>query len=388
MPKNHDYGLRDLPNWRLPARKALVNIDQALAELGIDRSALAPQIKTAFRKEAMQRHPDRNLGVQTTDAMQTLNRAFDVVMAAFPFDCSPPAEQVPLRGSTRPASEFDAKRHDADMADVERRANFRPGLTAHVDAHLSLLQAAWGAVIHLRGVVNDLCQHCGGAGSLGIVRKGIRNIAANCSRCGGTGVEGDRRWSVDFTSPVGATHGQVVVIPGMGGRSAADHLLGDLRVRLQVHPQAGLNLMHGHLTSIATVSVWQWLLGGAVSIMTLEGVNEVHIKPGQRALELPGKGWPHPDGPSSRGGLSVMIRPVLPQSLTDEQRQIIARFAAEDRTPEMRDVARRLADWNAKVEGWGNPKRSGKGRRHPSISPCSEKDAGVDTVSQATESPE
>lgn len=350
-----------------------MNLDQALAELGIDRSALAPQIKTAFRKEAMQRHPDRNLGVQTTDAMQTLNRAFDVVMAAFPFGCSSPAEKTPWRGSVRPDSEFDVKRHDADMADVERRANFQPGLTAHVDAHLSLLQAAWGATIKLRGVVNDLCQHCGGAGSLGIVQKGVRNIAVNCFQCNGTGVEGERHWSLDFTSPVGATHGQVVVISGMGGRSAADHLLGDLRVRLQVHPQPGLNLMQGHLTSIATVSVWQWLLGGAVPIMTLEGVNEVNIKPGQRTLELPGKGWPHPDGPSLRGDLSVMIRPVLPQGMTDEQRQIIARFAAEDRTPELREGARRLAQWDAKVESWRNPERSRKGRRHPSISSSPEK---------------
>lgn len=337
-----------------------MNLDQALAELGLDRSALEPEIKIAFRRQAMARHPDRNVGVHATDAMQTLNRAFDVVMLAFPFGCaSPPSEKSVWRD--RPASAFDATRHDADMADLERRANFQPGLTAHVDAHLSLLQAAWGAVIKLRGVVNDLCQHCGGAGSIGIVRKGPKNTAGNCHKCKGSGIEGERHWTLDFASPVGATHGQVVVINGMGGRSAAEHLQGDLRVRLQVHPQPGFNLTPGgHLTSIATVSVWQWLLGGTVSIMTLEGVKEVVIKPGQRTLDLPSEGWPSPDGASQRGDLGVMIRPVLPQCMTDEQRQVIARFVAEDRTPELRDGARRLADWGATVDRWGNPKRAKK----------------------------
>lgn len=318
-----------------------MDLDEALNELGIDRLASAIEIKAAYRKAARIRHPDLNKGAGSNASMQRLNMAVTLAMNSYPFTDIPirsvRADTVTPKTSTRATTEFDAVRHKAEMAEVTRRANFRPGMTGRVDAHLNLFQAAWGTTLNLKGVMKDWCSTCGGD-----------STGVPCPKCRGTGVQEERRWHLEFQSPVGATHLMEVVVPGMGGRSAVDHLTGDLRVKIHVHPLPGLVLLQENLTSMAPVSVWKWIAGGVIQIMTLDGVEELTITPGQRSVELPYRGWPHPTSPSMRGPLTVMVKPVLPKSMTDEQVELLWRFAKEDRSVELVDFERRVAAWNSK----------------------------------------
>jgi len=115
--------------------------------------------------------------------------------------------------------------------------------------------------------------------------------------------------------PRGVREGQRIRLAGIGGPGEAGGEAGDLylRVRYERHPDfevEGADIIHE-----AEVPVWKAVLGGEVSIPTLEGRARLKIPPGAQAgqrLRLPGQGLPKSS--SSRGDLYVSLTLTAPRS--------------------------------------------------------------------------
>jgi molecular chaperone DnaJ len=82
----------------------------------------------------------------------------------------------------------------------------------------------------------------------------------------------------------------------------------------------------------ATISIAQAALGTTITVPTVDGEEEVEIKPGTQpdtAIRLRGKGVPHLRRSGSRGDLHVMIDVEVPRKLTKKQRELLEQFARE-----------------------------------------------------------
>jgi molecular chaperone DnaJ len=82
----------------------------------------------------------------------------------------------------------------------------------------------------------------------------------------------------------------------------------------------------------ADVSIAQAALGARVSVPTIEGTDEVEIKPGTQPgteIRLRGRGVPHLRRPGSRGDLHVFVNVVVPAKLSKRQRELLVEYAAE-----------------------------------------------------------
>ena len=71
-------------------------------------------------------------------------------------------------------------------------------------------------------------------------------------------------------------------------------------------------------------------LGTKLEVPTLDGVEDIHIRPGTQpgeTYELRGRGMPHLRRPGRRGDLRVIANVIIPRQLTDEQKRLMERLA-------------------------------------------------------------
>jgi curved DNA-binding protein len=103
-----------------------------------------------------------------------------------------------------------------------------------------------------------------------------------------------------------------------------------LRVRLGRHPD--FRVRDRDLFTELTVAPWEAVLGGTVTVPTLEGDVHLRIPAGSRAgqqLRLRGRGLPAPEG--ERGDLYVALGVDVPASVTAEERALWEKLAATSR---------------------------------------------------------
>lgn len=133
--------------------------------------------------------------------------------------------------------------------------------------------------------------------------------------------------------PPGAQEGRRIRVPGKGGRGSGGGPAGDLylRVRLAAHPDfdvQGADLYHE-----VELAPWEAVLGRQVSIPTLSGTVKLKIPPGTsggRQLRVRGQGLPQA-GQGERGDLYAVIRIQIPETITDEERELWEKLARTSR---------------------------------------------------------
>ena len=72
-------------------------------------------------------------------------------------------------------------------------------------------------------------------------------------------------------------------------------------------------------------------LGAKLEVPTLEGVEDVHVRPGTQpgeTIELRGRGMPILRRPGRRGDLKVVVNVVIPRKLNEHQRNLLDQLAA------------------------------------------------------------
>ena len=357
--------------------------------LGLSKSASVDEIKSAYRKLAMQFHPDRNKDAGAEEKFKEISEAYAAL--------SDPEkrkiyDQHGHSGFDQRFSQEDIFRNAdfSDFSDLFRSMGFsfggadsddspfgsmfssmfgassQKGRSLSADVNISLKEAAKGTTRSLNFRRNGPCDTCKGTGSA--PGSGMRN----CSKCGGHGqvqvirnLGGFGRISTVSPCPNCKGRGQVPGKPcdscsGKGyqqkdekievqvpagiedGMRLSLHSLGewgpdgpgDLFVRVRVENDSRFTRDGDDLYFEKQVSFATAVLGGDVNVPTLESENEVHVPAGTQShtlLRLRGEGMPRLRG-KGRGDLIVRIIIEVPKpgDLSEEQKELLIRFDNEE----------------------------------------------------------
>jgi molecular chaperone DnaJ len=166
------------------------------------------------------------------------------------------------------------------------------------------------------------CPRCRGEG---------RIVEAPCETCKGEG-RVERRRTLRVVIPAGIDEGHQIRLSNEGETGPRGGPAGSLYVAVHIAPHPELRRDGTELYHDLELSIAQAALGARVMVPTVEGPEELEIKPGTQPgteLRLRGKGVPHLRRASSRGDLHVLVGVRIPTKLTKAQREALTTFAHE-----------------------------------------------------------
>ena len=348
--------------------------------LGVERTASEAEIKRAFRKLAQQWHPDVSTEAGSAEKFKEINEAYqvlsdpkrrqiyDMVGTAGLGDMgggSPFAEGFPgfgdlfdafFSGMGGAAAGARRGRHPAgsDLR-YDLRITFEEavrGIEKEIDFDLLDKCTACAGSGAAPGSTPVSCTACGGRGEIRSVRQTMLGQMVNvstCPRCHGEGrvietpchtCNGDgrteRRRTLRVTIPAGIDDGHQIRLSNEGETGPRGGPPGSLYVAIHVTPHPTLTREGTELYYDAHVSIAQAALGTRITVPTVEGEEEVEIKPGTQPdteIRLRGKGVPHVRRAGTRGDLHVMVDVVVPTKLTKKQRELLQAYAEETGEP-------------------------------------------------------
>jgi molecular chaperone DnaJ len=342
--------------------------------LGVERSCTAEELKKAYRQSALKYHPDRNPDdpgseerfKECTEAYQVLcdgeRRArYDRFGHNMPNGFGAPdmgyvnIEDVlgDLFGDFFGGRGRQRSRRGADLR-YDLKIGFMEAFTG-IDKTISVPKnvtcPACKGSRSKPGTSPTVCPACNGQGQVRF-QQSFFSIARTCHRCGGAGrvivspcdrcrgtglIEEEKKLLVKI--PPGVDTGQKIRYRGEGETSEAGGATGDLYVVIVVddHP---LFMRHGSdLLVELPLSFPQAALGDEVKVPTPDGLEKMKVPPGTQAgkvFRLRAKGMPDPNG-RGRGDLHVRVFVEVPTKLSDEQQDLLNRFAqisGEDINPQ------------------------------------------------------
>ncbi|HEY3238545.1 MAG TPA: molecular chaperone DnaJ [Acidimicrobiia bacterium] len=234
----------------------------------------------------------------------------------------------------------------------------RRGGDLEAEVHLAFEDAVHGATIGVQltgaapcsqcggtgaapGTLPQTCPQCGGSGTNAVDQGPFsfsqvcprcagsgRIVELPCPRCGGGGAE-TRTREVKVRIPVGVADGQRVRVKGKGTPGRNGGPPGDLFVNVSVAPHPLFGRRGDDLLLRLPVTFSEATLGAEVRVPTLDQPVTMRIPPGTphgRTLRVRGRGMPKAAG--GAGDLLVTVEVVVPQDLSDEQRQAVEALAA------------------------------------------------------------
>jgi DnaJ-class molecular chaperone len=202
-----------------------------------------------------------------------------------------------------------------------RGAGRQRGADVESTARISLEEAYQGAArtIEVRDGL-ETCRICGGAGQI---------AGATCHACRGTGNAAPLK-RIEVTIPAGVQSGTRIRVAGRGAPGANGGPSGDLYLNVEVRPHSNFERRGDDLYIDVDVPVADAALGGEARVPTLKGRALALTIPagtqGGKVFRLAGQGMPRQGG--GYGDLHAKVRLVLPESLTEEQRELFERLRA------------------------------------------------------------
>ena len=368
--------------------------------LGCGKAAPISELKAAYRKLAMELHPDRNPGDHTAEVkFKEINEAYDVLKddqkrAAYDrfghaaFEQAWATAAATVIPSISPASftdVFDDLFGEFMGGGRQRRRQNRGG-DLRYNLEVTLEEAYRGRRAEIKVPSAVACEVCGGTGAEagthaeqcptcaghGKVRatQGFftvertcpqchgngRIVKSPCKSCGGAGhVQKERTLAVDI--PPGVEEGTRIRLSGEGQAGFNGGPPGDLYVFLSV-AQHAIFQRDGHdLHCLVPVSFVTAALGGSVEVPTLDGGrSKITIPEGTqsgRQFRIRSKGMPVLRGGGMAGDLYVEVAVETPVKLTKKQKDILREFEQASATgsqPECESFFAKVKDfWNAKA---------------------------------------
>jgi curved DNA-binding protein len=309
--------------------------------LGISRSADEKEIQKAFRKLAAKLHPDVNKAPDAEAKFKELNEAYEVLK-------DPKKRQLydQLGPNWKQGQEFSPppgwKQTDFDHGGVDlgdfsdffsqlfgggMRGAFRGGgRSASFGGRQAQAQRGEDFEAELELTLEEA------------VAGGKKPVQLQSQSVDADGVVRPKLVRYEVAIPDGVVEGTRIRLAGQGGPGAGHGRAGDLllRVRWQPHPRFAVD---GHdLRTIVQITPWEAVLGGEVVVPGLQGSVTLKIAPGSQAgqtLRLRGQGLPR--GGGERGDLLAQLRIVVPTSVGERERELLAEWrAASGFAPEQR----------------------------------------------------
>ncbi len=348
-------------------------------DLGVERSASAEQVKKAYRKQALQYHPDRNPDdPEAEERFKEVSEAYEVLS-------DPEKRRVyDLRGYEGVKSGFgrggfswDDFHHATEFEDIfgdvfgslfgfgGRRGGTRRrprGRDLRVRLDLTLEDVLFGKETEIKlrrtetcmtcagsgakpGTRPRTCHRCAGAGQIRIAQ-GFFSLTTNCDVCEGTGQvigspcadcggEGRSNEQVSLKIPVppAIETGTQLRMLGEGDAGPPGGERGDLYVVLNVREHERYQRDGENLHCEEQISFPQAALGDDLEVATPHGPYKVKIPAGTQTgqrFRVSNHGVPRgTDNQSMRGDLYVHIFVRVPKKLNERQRQLLRDFAKE-----------------------------------------------------------
>lgn len=358
------------------------------ALLGVPRDADDAEIKKAYRRLALQYHPDRvgpDEKAAAEERFKEITEAYEVLRDAekrAAYDRYGPAGL--RRGAAAEGfTHFDLSEalsifmrdfgglggFDAFFGGGERaRRERHRGQDLKVTLKLSLAEVASGTTKRVKVRTLDRCTVCGGTGAApgtsattcstcegsGEVRRAARSMfgqfvsVSPCPTCGGDGTvvqhpcpkcQGDGRVraerELEINVPAGVADHHYLTMRGHGVPGPRNGPPGDLIAVLDIAEDSRFERHEDDLLYDLAVSFTQAALGAELQVPTPYGDATVKIQPGTQTgavYRLRGKGLPRV-GEGGRGDLHVRVHVWTPVKLTAEQRAVLEQLAKIESTP-------------------------------------------------------
>ena len=325
--------------------------------LGVPRDAKPEEIKRAYRKLALQWHPDRHKeGKQRVEAEQRFKRiseAYEVLSdpekrARYDRfgehwkqgeEFTPPAGARTMSpeeferafGGRGGFSDFFASLFGEDLRRdfgerAGRHARFRHrGADVRAELALTATQAIERGKSSFTIPAASACPRCGGVGFVD-AGSGREHV---CPTCAGIGQVHTEK-TVELAIPENVRDGLVLRLKGLGEPGDGGPP-GDLFLTLRIESDANYRVNEGDLEAELRVPPWDAFLGTKAEVRTPHGLATVTVPPETPAgtrLRLRGQGFSTAEG--ARGDLHAVVRLVLPENLSPRQRELLRELAGRE----------------------------------------------------------
>ena len=345
--------------------------------LGVNKNASADQIKSAYRKQAVKYHPDKNKGDKASEEkFKEASEAYHVLSnneRKQNYDNFGHAAFENGGGGRGGFGNFDFSESFSDIFEDffgqgfggrgrrQNKSNYR-GSDLRYDLSISLEEAFNGKKQDIKFSTSEKCDVCNGSGSKpgqnpsscsmcgghGQVRssQGFFTVQQTCPQCSGSGEEitdpcvscggqgkkhASKRLSV--TIPKGVDDGTRIRLAGKGEAGSKGAGNGDLYLFINVNSHELFKRSDEHLFFECPISVADAALGSSLEIPTIDGGKaKIKIPSGTQSgkqFRLKGKGMPYMRG-SGSGDLYVQVNTEVPINLNKEQRELLEKFREID----------------------------------------------------------
>lgn len=308
--------------------------------LGVSKTAKKDEIKSAYRKAAKKHHPDLHPAGEKAAAeveFKKISEAYEVLSdqkKREQYDQLVEDRKSGRQWQPQPdmsgQNSYNWGGEDAgDFSDffesifgrgraggstggfTQKRSTRGQNLESEVT--LTLKEAYSGGQKSFQFSIRGLCPSCNGTGA---VNQRI------CQSCRGTGYKTTNK-TMEVKIPAGLRDESKIRLKGQGGEGSGGGKPGDLVLTVKLLPNAVFTLKGNHLETVSKIRPEQAVLGGKISVPTMEGDVLLTVPPmshnGQK-LRLKSKGWPGKDG--VKGDQHVELRIDIPNTLSQEEKNI------------------------------------------------------------------
>ena len=358
--------------------------------LGVEKNATADEIKKAYRKKAIQYHPDRNPGDKAAEEkFKEAAEAYDVLSnpdKRARYDQFGHAGMSGAAGNGGPFGGFGGGMSMDDIFSMfgdifgghggfggfsgfgggggAQQRRYR-GSDLRVKVKLTLKEISTGVEKKFKLKKYVPCPHCHGSGAEGdggmetcptckgtgsVIRNqqtilGTMQTRTTCPTCGGEGhiiknkckecsgegiVYGEEIVTVKI--PKGVAEGMQLSMSGKGNAGKHNGVPGDLLILVEEEPDKELIRDENDLIYNLLLSFPAAALGGTVEIPTIDGKVKVKIEPGTqpgKVLRLRNKGLPSVNGYGT-GDLLVNVSVYVPEALSKDEKKVLEEMKESD----------------------------------------------------------
>lgn len=351
--------------------------------LGVAKSANADEIKKAYRKAAIQYHPDKNPGnKEAEEKFKEAAEAYDVLSNQDKRARYDQFGHAGMNGSSASSGGYGGGGFGGGFSMEDIFSQFgdifgghfggggggrggqrvNRGSDLRIKVKLTLKEIATGVTKKLK--INKLvaCDQCGGSGAKdsnsfttcttcsgsGYVTQVVntffgrtqsttacptcggqgKTITDKCSKCKGEGtIRGEE--VVEIKIPAGVGEGMQLAVSGKGNAARHGGVNGDLLVLIEEERNPNFVRDGNDLIYNLNITVPTALLGGNIEVPTIDSMVKIKIDAGTHAgkvLRLKGKGIPDLNG-YGHGDQLIVIDVVVPSKLTSEERKLVEKLA-------------------------------------------------------------
>lgn len=347
--------------------------------LGVPKTAPKDDVKKAYRRLAIQNHPDKNPGDKAAEErFKEATEAYEVISddqkrAAYDQFGFAGVDGMGGQGGAQDFSNIYRDFEDifggfGDFSSIfdnlfgggrsqsgRRRGEPPRGSNLRYDMELSFEQAVFGTSVEIAYSHDESCQACNGSGAeagggrkvcptcqgSGQVRRssGFFSIASPCPTCAGEGHIVDKpcrscsgsgltkkKQKIKVTIPSGIEDGKRLSIPGQGDAGPNGGRPGDLYVFIHVKPHEYFERDGYDLYCAVPISAVKATLGGEITVPTIEGKKlKITVPAGSqhgKMLRLREEGVPGSGGSARRGDMYVKLMVQVPAKISKKAKEL------------------------------------------------------------------